>query len=179
MLALLEMAPLCDGWFCQTYEQFQGLNPSHLVLMMVPFWVSLYFVNRWAVQPLRHVIEEREHKTEGARAEAAELETKFKERLSAWETRLGETRALAKEERQKIRKIQAAEEEKILGVARDEAAKVVDEVRVSIEQERVRVRSELKKQAETLANELAEKALGRPIKTDAGPRGTARAGAPS
>ncbi len=163
MLALIEMAPLCEGWFCQTHADLQNLNPSHLVIMMLPFWVSLYFVNRWAVQPLRRVIEEREEKTEGARAEAAELEGKFKDRLAAWEARLAETRSIAKDERQRIRKEQGAEEEKILGAAREDASKVVDDVRAAIDTERTRVRSELKKQAETLAKELAEKALGREI----------------
>ena len=180
--AASEMAPLCEGWFCQTYPQFQGLNPSHLVIMMIPFWISLFLVNKWAVQPLRRVLEEREARTEGARAEAADFESKFKDRLAAWESRLAETRAIAKEERQRIRKDQAAEEERILGTARDEAAKIVDEVRAAIDAERVRVRGELKKQAEALARELATAALGREIKGDGGARSSAappRAGATS
>ncbi|HVO30513.1 MAG TPA: ATP synthase F0 subunit B [bacterium] len=150
-------------WWSKTYPEFLGLNPSHVVFMMVPFWVSL--ISTWflAIKPVMKVIEEREHRTEGARAEAAELEIKFNERLSAYETRLNETKQKAAEERQRIRKEAIAAEEKILSAARTDAAKELEKVRSAVEAERTRVRAELGTQAEALARELATKALGRDL----------------
>ena len=158
--------PGCAGsshWFCQTHESLQGLNPSHLVFMAIPFWVTVLVVSKLAIQPLLKVAEEREARTDGARAEAAELEAKFNERLQAYESRLAETRQRAADERAEIRASATAEAEKILGAARDEAAKAVEKVRLEVESERTKARAELAKQAETLAAELAGKALGREI----------------
>ena len=177
--------PWCAGsehWFCQTYPGLQNLNPSHLVFMMIPFWITVFVVAKFAVGPLLHVIEEREKKTVGARAEAAEFETKFNERLTAYEKRLAETRQKANEERGKIRAGAASEVDKLLTAAREDAAKAVDQVRVAIDAERTKARAELNKQAETLAAELAGKALGREIGGAAGGArsgGSARTGAVS
>lgn len=162
-------------WFFRTYPEFQGLNPSHLVFLLVPFWITVFFVSRFAVRPLMHVLEEREAKTEGARAEAADFEAKFNEKLKAYEARLAETRQKASDERARIRQSAAVEVEKILGAARDEATKAVDDVRAGIDAERGKAREELKKSAEALAAELASKALGRDVKGTAPARGGAPA----
>lgn len=162
------------SWFCKTYDDLQGLNPSHLVFMLIPFWITVIVVSRLAVKPLLHVFEEREKRTLGARAEAAEFETKFNERLKTYEARIAESRQRASDERAKIRAAAAVEVDKILTAAREDAGKAVDQVRTSIEAERVKARAELTKQAETLASELAAKALGREIGAAAG--GGARSG---
>ena len=174
-------------WFFKTYETLGGLptlglNPSHLVFMMVPYIVTTVFVYHVAIKPILHVIEAREARTEGARAEAAELEEKFTERLKAYEARLALTRQTAADERARIRKEGGAQEEKILHAAHAEAAKAVDDVRAVVATKRERVRADLRKQAEQLAHELAEKALGREIgsgSTAAGRAGSGRAGATS
>lgn len=165
----------CDSWFCQTWPEYQGVNFSHIVFMAVPFFVSLVVLYTLAIKPLMKVIEEREHRTEGARAEAAELEAKFNERLVAYEARLAETRQKAADERSAVRKQASVEEERVLSSARNDASKVVEDVRVAVESERVRVRADLRRQAETLAQELAEKALGREFGTA---KTAARAGRP-
>ena len=174
MLALLSSAAVSsssDHWFFKTYPEYLGANPSHIAFMMIPFFVTVVVVYHLAIKPLMHVLEEREHRTLGARAEAAELEGKFMERLKAWETRVSETRAKAAEERARTRKEAGAEEEKVLNAARHDAQAAVNEVRTQVETERVRVRADLRKQAEQLAHELAEKALGREIAGGAGRQG--------
>lgn len=153
------------SWFCKTYDDLQGLNPSHLVFMMIPFWITVIVVSRLAVKPLLHVFEEREKRTSGARAEAAEFETKFNDRLKTYEARIAESRQKASDERAKIRASAAQEVDKVLTAAREDAAKAVDQVRSAIDAERTKARSELTKQAETLAAELAGKALGRDVGT--------------
>ena len=169
------------SWFFKTYEQYQGVNPSHIAYMMVWFWVSLIAFWLIAGKRLVQVIEERESRTEGARAEAAEFESKFNDRLKAYEERVAAARGQATEERNRIRRDATAEESNVLSAARDEATKVVEQVRAQIEQERTRVRGELKAQAEKLAVEMAEKALGRDLggAGDASRRGPARTGVTS
>lgn len=179
MLALFAAAaPITsssDHWFFKSYPEYLGANPSHIAFMMIPFFVTVVVVYHLAIKPLMHVLEEREHRTLGAREEAAELEGKFNERLKAWEARLAETRAKSAEERARIRKEAIAEEEKVLNAARNDAQTAVNEVRAQVETERVRVRADLRKQAEALAHELAEKALGREIA--GGGTGASRQGA--
>lgn len=163
--------PWCAGsehWFCQTHAGLQNLNPSHLVVMMIPFWITVFVVWNKAVKPLLHVIEEREARTVGARAEAADFEVKFNERLTAYEARLAEARQKAGEERARIRAIAAAEVDKVLTAAREDASKAIEQVRAGIGVERTKAADDLKKQAESLASELAEKALGRDVSGGAG-----------
>lgn len=172
--------PWCEGstsWFCTTHPDLQGLNPSHLLFMMVPFWITVIVVSKLAVKPLLKVIEDREHRTQGARAEAADYEAKFNEKLAAYEARLAETRQKAADERGRIRATTAVEVDKILGTARADAASAVEQVRSAIDVERTKAREDLKTQAEALARELAAKALGREvIGTSGGARATARTG---
>ncbi len=162
-----------DSWFFKTYPEFLNLNPSHVIFMMVPFWVTV--VSTWflAIKPILHVLEERESRTQGARTEAAELEVRFNEKLKAYEDRLNATKQKALDERMAIRKIAIEEEGKILGAAHDASSAEVEKVRKEVDAERTRVRSELGATAELLARELAEKALGREI---TGSAGAARAG---
>lgn len=152
-----------DNFFCTTHTDLQGLNPSHLVVMVIPFWITVFVVWTKAIKPLLHVIEEREARTEGARAEAADFEAKFNERLKAYESRVAEARQKASDERGRIRAGAAAEVDKILGAAREDAAKAIEQVRAGITVERTKAADELKKQAESLAAELAGKALGRDV----------------
>lgn len=172
--------PWCEGsshWFCTTHPELQGLNPSHLVFMMIPFWITVIVVSKLAIKPLLHVIEEREHRTQGARAEAADFEAKFNEKLAAYEARLAETRQKAADERGRIRATTAIEVDKILTAARTDAAAAVDQVRSAINVERTKAREELKTQAEALGRELAAKALGREVVgTSGGTRAPARTG---
>jgi F-type H+-transporting ATPase subunit b len=172
--------PWCEGssnWFCTSHPALQDLNPSHLVFMMVPFWVTVVVVSKLAIKPLLRVIEEREHRTQGARAEAADYEAKFNEKLAAYEARLAETRQKAADERGRIRATTAVEVDKILGAARADATTAVEQVRSAIDVERTKAREELKTQAESLARELATKALGRDVVgTSGGARATARTG---
>lgn len=171
-----------DNFFCNTHQDLQGLNPSHLVVMVIPFWITVFVVWTKAIKPLLHVIEQREARTEGARAEAADYEAKFNERLKAYETRVGEARQKAAEERGRIRAAATAEVDKVLTAAREDAAKSIEQVRAGIAVERTKAADDLKKQAESLASELAAKALGREVSGAApgGPRQTgARTGAPS
>lgn len=172
--------PWCEGsshWFCQTYPDLQGLNPSHLVFMMIPFWITVVVVSKLAIKPLIRVMEEREKRTQGARAEAADYEAKFNEKLAAYEARLAETRQKAADERGRLRAATALEVDKLLGAAREDAAKAVDQVRAAIDVERTKAREDLKNQAEALASELAAKALGRDVVgSTGGARATARTG---
>ena len=158
--------PWCAGsehWFCRTHTELQGLNPSHLVMMVIPFWITVFVVWNKAIKPLLHVIEEREARTEGARAEAADFEAKFNERLKAYEARVAEARQKASDERGRIRAGATAEVDKILTAAREDATKAIEQVRAGITVERTKAADDLKKQAESLAAELAGKALGRDL----------------
>jgi F-type H+-transporting ATPase subunit b len=163
------------GWFFQTYPEYQNVNPYHIVLMMIPFWWTVIVCWFLAIKPILKVIEERERRTIGARDEAADYEAKFNDRLKAYEERIAEARVRSTEERKKVRDQASREEESILAAARAEAQKRVDDVRTAIEAERVKARTELMAQAEKLAQELAEKALGREIGGGSTPaRGGAR-----
>lgn len=165
--------PWCEGsshWFCRTHDDLQGLNPSHLVFMMVPFWITVVVVSKFAVKPLLQIIEQREARTVGARAEAADFETRFNERMAAYDLRLADARQKASDERARTRGLAAAQVEKILSAARADASSTVDNVRRAVATERTKAREDLKKQAEALATDLAGKALGREL-GGAGSRG--------
>ncbi len=174
LIASAAAASEATPWWNTTYADLQGLNPLHLAIMAGVFWTTLFFVARFAIRPLLHVIEAREAQTKGAREEAADLESKLNERLKVYESRLAETRQLASEERARIRALAASEVGSRLAAARNEATVVVEQVRSSVEAERTRVRAELSKQAEALAEELVEAVLGREVSSGSAPRREAR-----
>ncbi len=127
------------------------------------FLILIYPVNRLLVQPLLHVVEERESKTYGALDRATQLETQTRETAAQIEARLAEARGRAQSRRTAILADAEREERALLEAASNDAAQSIDTVRSAVAAELADARTALEVDARTLAREAASRLLGRAI----------------
>jgi F-type H+-transporting ATPase subunit b len=111
--------------------------------------------------PLLRVFEERELRTDGARAEARELEERAGELLQRYQREHERVSRAASEERERIRSETSKLEAQILSEARDRATRLVDDGRLAIAGEVTALRQDLEQQSAKLAKEVARAVLGR------------------
>lgn len=127
------------------------------------FLLLIYPVNRLLIQPLLHLIEEREARTTGALERATELETATRQTGAQIEARLGEARGRAQARRTAILAEAEAEERALLQSASNDAAQSFEAVRNAVAAELADARTALGADARTLAREAASRLLGRAI----------------
>jgi F-type H+-transporting ATPase subunit b len=133
------------------------------VLMMVVFAGLVVVLKPLLFDPVLRVFEEREKRTEGAKAEARTMQEKAGELLRRYERELERVNQVAAAERERLRTETAKLEAKILEEARAAATKIGDEGRRKIEGEVNAIRFDLGRQSEQLAREIAARVLGRGV----------------
>jgi len=157
VVAATPSAALAAGDFqLEPHWPYVGANVV-LFLLLIPF------VNRLMIQPMLHVLDEREARTTGALDRATALEAKTRETAAQIEARLAEARGRAQNRRASILAEAEAEERALLSAASDDAARSIESVRSAVEAELAQVRSALEADARTLAREAASRLLGRTL----------------
>jgi F-type H+-transporting ATPase subunit b len=130
---------------------------------MVVFAALIVVLKPLLFDPVLGLFEEREKRTEGARAAARAMQEKAGELLRKYEHELQKVHQVAGAERDKMRMETARIEAEHMAEARKIAAKIVDDGRVRIEQELRSVRVSLGQNAEKLAHDIAGSVLGREV----------------
>jgi F-type H+-transporting ATPase subunit b len=133
------------------------------VLMMVVFAGLVVVLKPLLFDPVLRVFEEREKRTEGAKADARTMQEKAGELLRRYERELERVNQVAAGERERVRTETSKLEAKILEEARAAAAKISDEGRRKMEGEVSKIRFELGRQSEQLSREMAARVLGRGV----------------
>ncbi len=133
------------------------------ILMMVVFALLVLALKPLMFDPVLSIFEEREKRTEGAKAEARHLQEQAGELLRRYEGELERVNQVAAEERERLRSETAKLEAKILDEARASAAKIGEEGRKKIEAEVSAIRFDLGRQSSELAREIAARVLGRGV----------------
>ena len=130
---------------------------------IILFLVLWAFLRRFLFEPHFEVMEQREHRSEGAikqaqrvKAEVGEMEEQYKSRLTA--TRTGAMQQVDTVSREAEGQAQA-----ITDAARTEADKILSEIRATLQQEIANTRKELQSHAPEFARNISEKLLGRPL----------------
>lgn len=134
------------------------------VLQMGIFVVLILVLKPLLFDPVLKVFEEREKRTEGARAEARAMQEEAGELLRRYEGELEKIHRVAAEERDHLRSETTKLESEILKDARAVSARIVEEGRKKIEAEVDGIRSELGRQTEQLSREVAGRVLGREVR---------------
>jgi F-type H+-transporting ATPase subunit b len=133
------------------------------VAQFLLFATFLLLLKPMLFDPLLRVFEERERRTEGAKAEAREMDAKAGELLKEYELELAKVRGEANVERERLRADTARLEAKIMGDAREETAKIIDEGKARIDGEVAQLRKELERTRPELAAQIASRLLGREV----------------
>jgi F-type H+-transporting ATPase subunit b len=132
-----------------------------VMVQMVLFMVLIVVLKPLLFDPLLRVFEQREQRTEGARAEARVLQEKAGDLLRKCEKELERLRQVATEERERLRSETSKLEAEILSEAREASNKIVEEGRSRIEMEIQAIETELSARTGELARSMASRVLGR------------------
>ena len=131
-----------------------------VVFQMGIFVLLMFLLEPLLFQPVLRIFALREERTEGARAQARELEEQAGELLKRYEKELERVHRVAAAEREKLRQETAALEAKILEEAREATTKILDDGRRRIETEVNRIRFDLGRESEQISRSIVQKTLG-------------------
>lgn len=134
-----------------------------VIIQVVAFLVFWFLLTKLLFKPFVGLLEERERRTEGVKAEAAALNKEGERLLKEYEyaiAKAGDEGCAAKE---KIVQEGRQARERLLGQAREDASRTLEAVRAEIGKELKRGREIAAREAEALAQQMAEKIIGRKI----------------
>jgi F-type H+-transporting ATPase subunit b len=115
--------------------------------------------------PLLRLFEEREKRTEGAKALARQLDDRSAMALATIDAAMSKAREAAGGEREKLRAEAARREQEILAQVRAATAKTVEDGKRAVHAEADRVRAALRADADGLSRDLAARVLGREVRS--------------
>lgn len=130
---------------------------------MVVFGALIAVLKPLLFDPVLGLFEEREKRTDGAKASAREMQERAGAILRKYEQELEKVQRVAGEERDKIRADTARLEAEQLAEARLVVGKILDEGRERLQEEIHSIRFELGRSSERLARDIAGSALGREV----------------
>ncbi|HNZ23081.1 MAG TPA: ATP synthase F0 subunit B [Polyangiaceae bacterium] len=134
-----------------------------VIIQFVVFLLLFIVLKPILLDPFLKVVEAREKRTDGAKAEARQMDERAGEIIKRYESEMEKVRKVAGEEQERLRSEAQKLEAQILGEARTEAARVTAEGKEKIRKEAESIRFELGQFSGELARETAAKVLGREI----------------
>ena len=134
-----------------------------LLIQMINFLLLVLILNWLLVKPVMKIIDERRNRVEGNEDEAERLMKEADESISEYEGKLAEARMTASKEKEKIRMEGIQLETDILKTARDETRKMIENMKVRIDEESKQASLDMKKEIDSLSLEISERILGRKI----------------
>lgn len=132
-----------------------------LGIQIILFVLLMLLLEPLLFRPVLRVFALREDRTEGAKAQARELDERAGEIYQRYERELERVNRVAAEERDRVRSETSKLEAEILREARVAVAKVVDDGRKQITAELTRIRFDLGRESERLSHDIAERVVGR------------------
>ncbi len=133
-----------------------AVNVAIFLLLVIP-------TNRLLLIPLVRILEERERRTQGARAEAEAGVAQASRARADLEGQLRAARERAQVRRAALAATAQDDERRVLESARKDARAELDRVRDGVAAELEAARATLRSDAHALAREAAAKLLGRPL----------------
>ena len=134
-----------------------------VVIQFVAFLILFIIIKPLLLDPFLKLMEEREKRTEGARADARKMDEKAGDIIKRYESELDKVRRIANEERDRLRAEAQKLEARILAEARDETAKVVEEGKAKLAGERDAIRRDLAAMTAAMSTDAASCVLGREV----------------
>lgn len=156
-------------WSGEGYAPDRTLRPGlfmialdyTILVQIIAFLVLWFLLDRLLFGPFLGLVEERERRTEGTKAEATTLSAEGERLRSEYERAIEN----AEEEGRKLREAlleQGREvQERLLAGAREESSKLLQTVRDELQRAVQREREVAVREAEEIARQMAEKVLGR------------------
>ena len=134
-----------------------------LVVQIVLFLILWSILRRVLFGPVGRVMAERERRTDGAHAEARSLVEEGKELQERYDAAIAKAKAEGEAIKSEIREEALKARNAILSQGRDVAAQKIQEIRGEVQTELEAARRVASANADALAEEMAEKVLGRKL----------------
>ncbi|HEV8244126.1 MAG TPA: ATP synthase F0 subunit B [Polyangiaceae bacterium] len=134
-----------------------------VIYQMVLFLALMLILKPLLFDPVLKVFALREERTEGARAQARELQERAGELLRQYESELARVHQVAAEERQHLRAETAKLEADILKQAREATGRIIEDGRKRIEEEVNGIRFDLGRESEKMSQQIVARVLGREV----------------
>lgn len=130
-----------------------------IIVQMVLFWFVLIFLHFVLFRPYLKAVDAREDGVEGAREEAAEMETRAGVVIEEYEEKMRQARRDAQDVRESLRNQGLQEQNDMVQEVRDELQSKLKEERARIDQKVASARADIEKRAEGLAEAMTQKIL--------------------
>jgi F-type H+-transporting ATPase subunit b len=134
-----------------------------LGLQFVNFIILLVVLNKLLYKPLSKIMAERREKIEGDRARAKNLQADIDEKMERYQQQLSEAKAHANSERNQLKKLASEEEAAMLTEAHGKASIRLQAIKQQVAVEADEASKTLRKEAKSLAGQIATKILGREL----------------
>lgn len=134
-----------------------------IVVQVIQFLILVFILNRLLFKPIGQVLAERQQKITSWEEKTQNLQETARLNLEKYENQLIEERLKARESQEQLTKELKEKEDENIKAVSEKAALIVAETQQALEQERERLRVELRQQAKELSQILAEKVLGREL----------------
>lgn len=134
-----------------------------LGLQFLNFIILLVVLNKLLYRPLKKVIAERDETVTGSLAAAKNLEADIDEKMQRYQQQLSDAKIQANDERSRLKKAANEEEAKILLEAQGKATERMQAIKTKVGKEAEEASQTLKKEAGSLAGQIATKILGREL----------------
>ena len=134
-----------------------------LSLQFVNFIILLIILNKILYRPLMNIIAERREAIDGSYARARSLEADIEEKMQRYQQQLSEAKAVASDERNKLKKTATDEEAALLAEAHSNATSRLQTIKAQVAGEAAEASKTLKGEAKSLAGQIATKILGREL----------------
>lgn len=133
------------------------------VVQVVAFLFLWFILAQLLFKPFLGLIEERERRTEGVKAEAASLGEEGERLRAEYENAIARARDEGNAVKEAVLNEARQKRERLLAQAREESLRHLETIREEIGKELDRGRRAAAREAEAIAREMAEKILGRKI----------------
>jgi F-type H+-transporting ATPase subunit b len=133
------------------------------VIQVINFGILAIALNIFLYKPIRRVMAERREAIESSRSRAESVDLDVREKMALYEARLQDAKNEAAQRRTEAIRQAQAEESALLEKARSDAAATLASIRENVARESAEARELLKKQAQSLSDDVCEKILGRSL----------------
>lgn len=140
----------------------EGLQVNFtLIVQALIFIGAIFIVTYWILTPIIQIIQERQARVTGFKADTTDLNNDFEKFKRDYEEKLKEARQKAKDIREELRRTGVNSRENILEEARQETQEFLNKIRIDIGAQIEDARSSMIKEAERLSKEIVKRIIGR------------------
>ncbi len=134
-----------------------------IVIQLAIFIALSLLATRWLFKPYLKMRDDREKGIEGAREEADKLSAEADARLADYDAKLDDARDRARKEQHEVRAEASTSQRELMEKTRADAASAMEEARGKLATETEAARAELMPKADSIANDMVSKLLGREV----------------